>query len=458
MLQLNSPEVEETIKAIYSSDIQLKRIRKELQGISSLGSHNYKVSLTSSQLGVKIIIELPEDSLRELIKEPIKLIFPVIFEIYLDAKFPFVSPRLYCKSNFYEPSLADGRDFIDDVVEQLWTPAILLKDVTLMLTKFIKKINRLPTPESSQTIGKYYVDKLYDLEDFLSMGSVEVLPAQEIAEKGKTEERYLAISESFFLSFAIQDKKTNCVKLLFNAPIKSIMNIKKNKDNNSTLVFSFHDKNKKSGITQNVYQVQEANKLVEYLINIGQKFGMKVNRTVKKLQDLSLEEVTAKSYENIDIEELLEDITIFESKLETDISVDVINYLMALYQKTIEYLSAFNDPAYADFVDRLHSLLNRKDVQVILQSQEEHQNKTGGASKSSRRDEDEEEKKEGPAESKFQIEDDLHNPNLYPHEKEDKTVSLKNDSSKTQKQTNNKKKYDDEEEDEPAGIDLGDNL
>jgi len=97
---------------------------------------------------------------------------------------------------------------------------------------------------------------------------------------------------------------------------------------------------------------------------------MKVNRTVKKLQDLSLEDVTAKSYENIDIEELLEDITIFESKLENDISVDVINILMALYQKTIEYFSAFNDPAYADFVERLHSLLQRKDVQVILQSQE----------------------------------------------------------------------------------------
>jgi len=97
---------------------------------------------------------------------------------------------------------------------------------------------------------------------------------------------------------------------------------------------------------------------------------MKVNRTVKKLQDLTLEDVTAKSYENIDIEELLEDITIFESKLENDISVDVINILMALYQKTIEYFSAFNDPAFSDFVERLHSLLQRKDVQVILQSQE----------------------------------------------------------------------------------------
>lgn len=97
---------------------------------------------------------------------------------------------------------------------------------------------------------------------------------------------------------------------------------------------------------------------------------MKVNKIVKKLQDLSLEEVTAKSYENVDIEELLEDITILESRLETDISVEVINLLMTFYQKTIEYLSAFNDPAFEDFVARLHSLLQRKDVQVILQSQQ----------------------------------------------------------------------------------------
>ena len=119
-----------------------------------------------------------------------------------------------------------------------------------------------------------------------------------------------------------------------------------------------------------MFIVEEAQKLVEFVIDIGQKYGMKVNKTVKKLQDLTLEDVTAKSYENIDLEELLEHITILESKLETDISVEVINLLMALYQKTIEYFSAFNDPAYADFVDRLHSLLKRKDVQIILQSKE----------------------------------------------------------------------------------------
>jgi len=39
-------------------------------------------------------------------------------------------------------------------------------------------------------LGKYYVDKLYDFEDFFQMGSVGIFPAQEVInDKGKSEER-----------------------------------------------------------------------------------------------------------------------------------------------------------------------------------------------------------------------------------------------------------------------------
>jgi hypothetical protein len=57
--------------------------------------------------------------------------------------------------------------------------------------------------------------------------------------------RYLVVTESFFLIFAVLDKKTNSVKLISFANIKSIANIKKNKESPNTLVFTFHDKSKK---------------------------------------------------------------------------------------------------------------------------------------------------------------------------------------------------------------------
>lgn len=60
----------------------------------------------------------------------------------------------------------------------------------------------------------------------------------------------MVVTESFFLIFGVQDKKQNSVKLISFANIKSIANIKKNKDDPHTLVFTFHDKSKKvSNIT-----------------------------------------------------------------------------------------------------------------------------------------------------------------------------------------------------------------
>lgn len=36
----------------------------------------------------------------------------------------------------------------------------------------------------------------------------------------------------------------------------------------------------------------------------------------------------------------------------------------------MEYFSAISDPAYEEFVEKLHDLLNREDIQIILKSGE----------------------------------------------------------------------------------------
>ncbi len=96
---------------------------------------------------------------------------------------------------------------------------------------------------------------LYNLEDYLSMDSVNVFPAKEIInsrvanneryfnELGITL-RYIVIAESFFLNFESVDQKKNTLKLLTWAHVQSISNIKKNKDNEKTLVFTWHDPTK----------------------------------------------------------------------------------------------------------------------------------------------------------------------------------------------------------------------
>ena len=51
-------------------------------------------------------------------------------------------------------------------------------------------MNRIATPEELQVLGKYYLEKFYDLEDFFALDSVVVFPAKEVLnDKGKTEDR-----------------------------------------------------------------------------------------------------------------------------------------------------------------------------------------------------------------------------------------------------------------------------
>ena len=84
-----------------------------------------------------------------------------------------------------------------------------------------------------------------------------------------------------------------------------------------------------------------------------------------------MKEVTLKAYEKTNIFEVLENIAILESRLSEELTVELVNTLMGLYQKAIEYYSAINDPHYDDFLERMHLLLSRQEVQIVLQSKEE---------------------------------------------------------------------------------------
>jgi len=398
------------IKKNFTNDIQQKRIKKELQSLKELNQNSYKVSLQSTPLGLKIIVELTKEFIEREIKDHNVFVFPIIFEYLLEPKFPFVFPKLFCKTNFYNPTLADGRDFTNDVVGKMWTPAILLKDITIMIPKFLKKLSQNPNPEQSQLLGQYHLGHTYNLEDFLSMDSLIVFPAKEITNnKQGNNERYIIIAESYFLNFESVDKKKNTIKLLAWAHVQSIANIKKNKENDKTLVFTWHDQTKKDGYSQNIFVVEEAKQLIDTIVKMGQKYGVKVSKTVKKEKDLKISDVTAKNYADMNIEELLDNIAFLESKLEKELTIDVVNLLMNLYQKAVEYFSAFNDPSFEDYVDKLHYLLSREDVQVVLQSKEEVEKKEAKkqpARINNHEDEEEEEKKEAPSNNKVNFKEE----------------------------------------------------
>jgi len=249
-----------------------------------------------------------------------------------------------------------------------------------------------------QKIGTYHLGCMYNLEDFLLMDSVDVFPVNELMPNNKTIPRYLVLSQSNLLNFEIIDKKNNQMKLISWANLQSLLNIKRKKDEQFTLILTWKDAHKSDGLTQ-IIALEQASKFCELIIRNMKGFGVKISKNIIKQPDLTLDDVTVKAYDQIDIMDLLENITILESRLPEEFTIDIVNTLMMLYQKAVEYYSALNDPAFDDFLEKLHLLLSREDVQILLRSKTEVKNvnaeKTKEKKKVESEDEEEEKKESG---------------------------------------------------------------
>jgi len=101
-----------------------------------------------------------------------------------------------------------------------------------------------PRPEDSQSFGKYHLGELYNLEDLLGYESIILFSGEEALVNKKLAPRYLMVAESHFLIFETVEKTKNILRLLDFANIRSIINLKKGKQEDRSIVLTIADKEK----------------------------------------------------------------------------------------------------------------------------------------------------------------------------------------------------------------------
>ena len=104
-----------------------------------------------------------------------------------------------------------------------------------------------------------------------------------------------------------------------------------------------------------------------------QHMGVGIERNTKNERRLRESEVTKDAIAAMDIEQILEHIAAYEAAVNQDLSLSTVQTLTTLYHKAIEYYSAFDDLLYNDFLNRMQSLLQREDIQIVLNSYDEDQ-------------------------------------------------------------------------------------
>ena len=92
-------------------------------------------------------------------------------------------------------------------------------------------------------------------------------------------------------------------------------------------------------------------------------------KKVQKIHKIDESEVSVGSVAKLDIKNLMFNIENYEEAVrQGDFDLDTIRTLTALYPKAIEYFSAFDNNMFNDLLNRMQSLLQREDVQILLNS------------------------------------------------------------------------------------------
>ncbi|CAD8149330.1 unnamed protein product [Paramecium pentaurelia] len=324
---------------IFKNEIQIKRIRKELKQLEILDRKEFKITFKQLSNNLQIIVEMQP-------VVPLNQGKPIKFCLYLDNKFPFVFPRVHVLSHLTKPTFADGRDYIEDVLHQQWSPSILLNEIIQKFPQFLDQVRRCKDDRDQLlSLGKYNQDLEY--EGQLGLEDVEYFCCKEIID-GKSYQKILQLSNSHILILESQNKVLN---LQGYQPTKDLVKVEKI-DNSAILTWRSDDNFRQQVlIPQNIDQFMDS--ILLY----------KTGSSGKKIQE---EEVTLQKFENFEIQKLLDSVTYYEKSLEQELNSQTLNSLMDSYQQAIEYFSAVSDEDFKEYVMRLQTLLGREDVQKIL--------------------------------------------------------------------------------------------
>ena len=332
--------------------IQINAINKELE---ELEKNKELIPTSIKRLRAEEILINITIKPTLLIDSPIKIEKELEFLLYLRHNFPINAPRLYFLTKDENLNFYDGRDILEDIIEESWSNQYKITSIINSIPKFIIDYLKNKINDNEKIVGKFYLDEIYNLDilkklPFKFFGQVNEITIM----NGKNEieeSRFLFITENFFLLF-IDTGLFNVgnMKLSFWAYIKSLDTIKQTRGSNlcefiwkvkfnktfSLKIKSFDDDNIVNIMMENLKHENIDYKLTTK--NLGPKSG---------------------ELPKIDIEKVEEDIIHSEINLKNpdNLNEDNVNNIVELYKKAVQYYSAVNDKKYEIYTKKIQDII-----------------------------------------------------------------------------------------------------
>jgi ubiquitin-protein ligase len=336
---------------VFSSEIQSKRVEKgpiysELQLLANLPS-SFSVIHTKTPFGLVLSVELQAD-----------VAFPeresTRFEILLEGSYPFQAPKVLCKSPLARPSLSDGRDVLKEVINTQWSPSLTMNQLIVQLPAFVvsstqAKLANLPLSQLSD-IGTFHLGHPMQLALWEGQELIHAFECVEV-EAEASPARVLVITEVAVLLLEPSLENRDYGHLLSWANFQSIERITKSRQSPDRLTFHWKALEDFPACKQTL-SVQETDACLELINSNMQRLGI----TEESRHWIAEEEVSATALNRVNIDELLEEVQLYEGYVKVRESPETIAKLLNAYQQVIEYFSAVNDPQFAVYLEKMHAL------------------------------------------------------------------------------------------------------
>ncbi|CAK93836.1 unnamed protein product (macronuclear) [Paramecium tetraurelia] len=257
-----------------------------------------------------------------------------------------------------------AENLIADVLLQPWNYKLSLVSIIKQIPSFLDRVllNRFDKIYL-QNIGQYYLGSSYSIDELKDFPDLARFPTiqQQNAFFQNIQVRLIGLSDAHFYLFEMIEGKDDYVRLIFRAPLQSCVQLKRKKDNSTQLSITWKNyKNKQE--EQQIFTINEYDKFIRLFL--------------RRLNQYQHVRMTSNSYmvfgdqqlaEKQKINSIMKNLNQLENEIDKKFNQQTINKLMDLYQQAIEFYSSASDYLYEIYLNKLQTLIQRQDVQVILQ-------------------------------------------------------------------------------------------
>ena len=183
------------------------------------------------------------------------------FSITLDDKFPDILPYVRALSSFSFPSLYDNSNLYHSILlfkesninSKNKDPSLIIDDIISGIPLFLQNIKKNEENKIFYYYGEYFLDEIYDINDYLSDENLKLYRTSQIVKKNEFK-RFIILNDVYFLLFDPLPDSNNYAKLVFMSDILLLNDAKK--DENGKIVH-FEWKNNRNEDIKMTFKFEE---------------------------------------------------------------------------------------------------------------------------------------------------------------------------------------------------------